>query len=81
MNDVDVMSPRVVIPQVIPQETLQISSVALMFRLDSTAQEENETFTLSFTPPALSDPIIRRELQGVIIDATSKKHEPTFCCP
>ena len=81
MDDIGFSFPRAVIPQVVEQDALQISFVNVLFRLDSTTQEENETFTLSFTPPvgALVEPILRDELQGVIVDATSKKHQSVFC--
>ena len=77
MADVGLTFPRISVPQVVPQDDLQISSTTILFRLDSVAQERNETFNLTFTFSPLdlgTNPTVRNVLPGVVIDATRKSY-------
>ena len=60
-----------------PQDDLQIASTSILFRLDSIAQEENETFTLTFNFRAGelgNNPTLRDTLSGIVVDATRKSY-------
>ena len=64
------------LPETVPQDHLQITSVYVVFRLDNIAQEENETFTLSFSGGNFeSNPTLRNTLSGTIVDANGNKKQ------
>ena len=79
MTDVGLDFPRISIPQVVPQDDLQIASTSILFRLDSIAQEENETFTLTFIfqqGELGPNPTLRGTFSGVVVDNTrNQKYE------
>ena len=74
-TDVGLDFPRINVPEVVPQDDLQIASTTILFRLDPVSQEENETFTLTLLirPGELgNNPTLRDTLSGVVVDATCK---------
>ena len=80
-TDVSLDFPRINVPQVVPQDDLQVASITILFRLDSIAQEMKETFTLTFFFRAGEfgpNPTLRNTFSGVVVDATSKKYENSY---
>ena len=72
-TDVGLDFPRISIPQVIPRDDLQIASTSILFRLDSIAQEGNETLNLTFffqSGELGRNPTLLDSFSGVVVDAT-----------
>ena len=80
-NDVSIASTEIDIPEVLPQDVLQTSSVEMLFRPDGIAQESNETFILNFTFEAGAfgdNATLHNSLEGTVIDADSKINHEQF---
>ncbi len=76
--DVQITSPGITIPAVVPQVDLQTSSVEMIFRLDGISQEANETFSLGFQFQEGifgPNPTLQDALQGTVVDANSKNNK------
>ena len=76
MTDVGLDLPHISVPQVVPQDKLQIVSTSVLFIPDLIAQEENETFTLTFTFQSGelgNNPTLRDTFSGVVMDITRNK--------